>query len=579
MIKKILIANRGEIAIRVMKACKELGISTVTIFADNDRESGHVSYADEKYNLGTGVLKDTYLNIEKIIEIAKKSGADAIHPGYGFLSENSAFSRACDLNNIIFIGPTPEVMEAMGDKLRARAFMKEAGVPLTPGSVGGVRTVEEVISFGEKYGYPIALKASAGGGGRGLRPVYSPEHVQESLEGAMREGKNYFGDDTVYVEKFLPNPKHIEVQILGDNFGNIIHVGERNCSIQRRHQKLVEECPSPYLSEEARKKVLKAAVQGASFLKYRGAGTFEFLEQDGEVYFMEVNTRLQVEHPITEMIHGIDLVKEQINIANGNKLSYKQEDIIPRGHAIECRITVEDVKSNFRPTAGLLEEYIEPTGYGVRVDSIGKKGWNIPSEYDSMIAKLIVWDENRNRAIDKAYRALSEYQVKGVPTTIGFHKWVMKNEEFREGNYSTAFIGKNFKPEYLENEEPSTSDNSATIFKDKENLEIEVNGKLFNVVVYKEKSVADKTTKYSGKKKDKNNLNSNSNELAAPMASTVVKILVEPGMDVTKGQILLVLEAMKMESDITSPRDGKIKEVRIKPGDSVPTGEVLIVFE
>lgn len=576
MIKKILIANRGEIALRVMRACKEIGIKTVTVFADNDRESPHISYADESFNLGSGQLKDTYLNIEKIIKIAKDSGSDAIHPGYGFLSENSNFSRACDENNIIFIGPTPDVMEAMGDKLRARAYMKEAGVPLTPGSEGGVKDYQEVLDFGEKYGYPIALKASAGGGGRGLRPVFSPDQVKEALEGAMREGKNYFGNDTVYVEKFLPSPKHIEVQILGDSFGNVIHVGERNCSIQRRHQKLVEESPSPYLEPEVRTEILKAAVQGAKFLKYRGAGTFEFLEQDGKFYFMEVNTRLQVEHPVSELVYGIDLVKEQISIANGNKLNYKQEDIVPRGHAIECRITVEDVKSNFRPMAGLLEEYQEPVGFGVRVDSIGKKGWLIPSEYDSMIAKLIVWDENRIRAIDKMHRALSEYNVQGVPTTIGFHKWVMKNDEFREGNYSTAFIPKNFKAEYLD--DISISSDTTKDSKDKEELEIEVNGKLFNIVVYK-KAKKSNMPKAQSKKKDKQLVDETSTEVKAPMASTVVKVLVNIGDKVSKGQNLLVLEAMKMESDISSHRDGVIKEIKVKPSDSVTNGEVLLVFE
>ncbi len=576
MIKKILIANRGEITLRVIRACKELSIKTVSIFADNDRESTHVSYADESFNLGKGQLKDTYLNIDKIIYIAKQTNTDAIHPGYGFLSENALFAKACEENNIIFIGPTADVMEAMGDKLKARAYMKEAGVPLTPGSSGGVTTEKEVLDFGEKYGYPIALKASAGGGGRGLRQVHSPDQVKESLEGARREGKNYFGDDTVYVEKFLPSPKHIEVQIIGDNFGNVIHVGERNCSIQRRHQKLVEESPSPYLEPKVRQEILKSAVQGASFLKYRSAGTFEFLEQDGQFYFMEVNARLQVEHPVTEMIYGIDLVKEQISIANGNKLSYEQEQIIPRGHAIECRITVEDVKNNFRPTAGLLEEYQEPVGYGIRVDSIGKEGWVVPSEYDSMIAKLIVWDENRLRAIDKAYRALSEYKIKGVPTTIDFHKWTMKNEEFREGNYSTNFISKNFKSEFLENVNEIFDFTKNE--KDKESLEIEVNGKLFNVVVYKSAS-KNNTPKTQNKAKNKNNLlDESSTEIKAPMASTVIKVLVNAGESVVKGQNLLVLEAMKMESDITSHRDGIIKEIKVKASDSVTNGEVILVF-
>jgi acetyl-CoA/propionyl-CoA carboxylase biotin carboxyl carrier protein len=591
MLKKILIANRGEIAIRVMKACKELGILTVAIFAENDRSSGHVSYADEAYNLGTGALKDTYLNIEKITGFAIDSGAEAIHPGYGFLSENAGFARACEEKNIVFIGPTADVMEAMGDKLRARAYMKEAGVPLTPGTEKGVKSVEEVLAFGEKHGYPIALKASAGGGGRGLRPVHDPDQAAEALEGAMREGKNYFGDDTVFVEKFLPHPRHIEVQILGDNYGNIIHAGERNCSIQRRHQKLVEESPSPYLLPEIRQQILSAAVKGAAFLKYRSAGTFEFLEQDGSFYFMEVNARLQVEHPVTEMIYGIDLVKEQISIASGNKLSYSQEDIKPRGHAIECRITVEDAKSNFRPTAGLLEEYTEPTGFGVRCDSIGRKGWTVPSEYDSMIGKLIVWDEDRERAINKAYRALNEFTVSGVPTTIGFHKWVMKNQEFIEGNYSTNFIPVNFKPEFLDHTPdiplgpPSNGDGREEGKKEKETLEIEVNNKLFKVVIYQEKEAKAVTLNPSARMKKKGNAPdshghvSDTGEITAPMASTVVKILVENNSLVKQGQVLLVLEAMKMETDILSPQEGTVKEIKIKPGDTVSAGEILLTLE
>ncbi|MFN8672155.1 MAG: acetyl-CoA carboxylase biotin carboxylase subunit [Candidatus Sericytochromatia bacterium] len=576
MFKKILIANRGEIAVRIIKACKEMDIIAAVIFADNDRDSLHVKYADEAYNIGSGQLKDTYLNIEKIIDVAKKAGAEAIHPGYGFLSEKSAFSKACEDNNIVFIGPTAEVMDAMGDKIRARAFMKKAGVPLTPGTEGGVKTPEEVITFAKKYGYPVALKATAGGGGRGIRPIYSEDQVKENLEGAMREGKNYFGDDTVYVEKFLTNPRHIEVQIMADNHGNVIHLGERNCSVQRRNQKLIEETPSPFFSQETRDKITASAVQGAKFLKYRNAGTFEFLEQDGEFYFMEVNTRLQVEHPITEMIYGVDLVKEQLNVAFGNKLSYNQEDIKIRGHAIEFRITAEDVKSNFRPTAGLIEDYQEPTGFGVRVDSVAQKNWAIPPEYDSMVSKLVVWDETRDRAIKKSYRALSEYILTGVPSTIEFHKWALTNKEFIKGNYSTAFIGKNFKPEFLP--DTVTSGNTLDKNKEKETLEIEVNGKLFNVVVYKEQTAKSSSSiKKVTKKKD--NSSSDSNEVLSQMAGTVVKTQVKKGDTVKKGDVLLILEAMKMESDINSPKDGVIKEVLVNAGESILSGQVMVVFE
>ncbi|MEK7431539.1 MAG: acetyl-CoA carboxylase biotin carboxylase subunit [Cyanobacteriota bacterium] len=576
MFKKILIANRGEITIRIIKACKELNIKSVVVFADNDRDSFHVKYADEAYNIGSGQLKDTYLNIEKIIEIAKKSGSEAIHPGYGFLSEKSEFAKACEDNNISFIGPTSETMYAMGDKIRARAFMKEAGVPLTPGTTGEVKTEAEVLDFAKKYGFPVALKATAGGGGRGIKVIHSADEIKDSLESAMREGKNYFGDDTVYVEKFLTRPRHIEVQILGDKFGNVIHLGERNCSVQRRNQKLIEESPSPFLSEDFRQKITSAAVKGAAFLKYQNAGTFEFLEQDGEFYFMEVNTRLQVEHPVTEMIYGVDLVKEQLSIAFGNKLNYSQNDIKIRGNAIEFRITVEDVKNNFRPCAGFIEDYQEPTGLGVRVDSIAYKGWNIPTEYDSLISKLVVWDESRERAINKAKRALEEYIVKGVPTTIGFHQWSLTNEEFKKGDYSTNFITKNFKPEYLSDFEGFSEGH--VLPKEKETIELEVNGKLFNVVVYKEKEQHAKVTRPTLKGSKKND-SSNSNEVKAQMAGTVVKILVNKGDKIEKGQNLLILEAMKMESDIHSPKDGVIKDVLVKQGESILSSQTMIVFE
>lgn len=575
MIKKVLIANRGEIAIRIIEACKELSITSVAIFADNDRDSFHIKYADEAYNLGSGQLKDTYMNIEKIVEIAIKSGAEAIHPAYGFLSEKAEFAKACEDKGIIFIGPSSNVINSMGDKIRARGFMTEAGLPITPGTAGGVKTPEEVIEFANKHGYPVALKATAGGGGRGIKPIYSPDNVKELLESAMREGKNYFGDDTVYIEKFLDNPRHIEVQILADNYGNVIHLGERNCSVQRRNQKLIEESPSPHLSDELRKEITAAAIKGAKFLGYRNAGTFEFLEQGGKFYFMEVNTRLQVEHPITEMVNGIDIVKEQLSIASGNKLNYTQEDIKPRGHAIEYRITVEDVKGNFRPTSGHIEDYSEPSGFGVRVDAIAKKGWTIPSEYDSLIAKLIVWDETRERAIAKSRRALDEYLVKGVPTTIAFHRWAIDQDDFKNGDYSTKFISKNFKPEFL----PETEDLSDKVkeVKEKEFVEIEVNGKLFNVVLYKENKKQSKKTEF--KKSQSNDTGANKGELKSQMAGTVVKVSVEKGQKVQKGDILLVLEAMKMESDINSPCEGTIKDILVSQGESIASHQVMLIIE
>ena len=440
MFRKVLIANRGEIAVRIIRACREIGIPTVAIYSQADANSLHVRLATEAYCIGPAKSADSYLSIPAIMSAAMVSGADAIHPGYGFMSERADFAEICEKQGIKFIGPSSEAMRKMGDKATARKTMIEHDVPVTPGT-GIVKTVEEVQEFGNRVGYPIILKATAGGGGKGMRICRNDEEVQINMELCQSEAKNFFGNPDVYAEKYLENPRHIEVQILGDSFGNVVHLGERDCSIQRRHQKLLEEAPSPAIDEETRAQMGAAAVRAAKAINYEGAGTCEFLlDHDGSWYFMEMNTRVQVEHCVTEMISDVDIVREQIYIASGEKLRYSQEDIKLHGHAIEWRINAEDPSKNFMPNPGRISGYLAPGGFGVRVDSHVYQDYDIPPYYDSMIGKLICWGKNRNEARRRMYRALKEYVVTGVETTIPFHQAIIEDEVFISGNFNTGFI-------------------------------------------------------------------------------------------------------------------------------------------
>jgi len=444
--KKILIANRGEIAIRITRACRELGISSVSVFSDADRESLHVFLADEAYHIGPSPSKESYLNYNKILEVAIKAGVDAIHPGYGFLSENAIFVRACEKAGITFIGPTPENMESMGDKLSAKALMKKANVPTVPGSDGGVETVEEAITIAKKIGLPIIIKASAGGGGKGMRVVRHESEVESAFRACRSEGQNYFADPTVYIEKFINDPKHIEIQVFGDKHGNVVHLFERECSVQRRHQKIIEESPSPSVPADVRNKMGEAAVRAAKSINYVGAGTIEFIfdNQTKEFYFMEMNTRLQVEHPITELVTGYDLVKEQIWVAKGSKLSFKQEDIKQKGHAIEARICAEDPVT-YKPSPGQIRACRHPQGPFLRIDSYAYPGYEVPIYYDPMIAKVITWGDTREEAIDRMQRALTEFVLTGIKTNIVLHKTILQHPKFLDGSYTTQFIEKNFE--------------------------------------------------------------------------------------------------------------------------------------
>lgn len=452
MFKKVLIANRGEIAVRVIRACRELGIPTVAVYSQADAKSLHVRLATDAYCIGPAPSGESYLNIPAIITTAIMTGCDAIHPGYGFMSERADFVDICEQHGIKFIGPSADSMRKMGDKATARRTMIENDVPVTPGT-GILNTVEEARAFAQKAGYPIILKATAGGGGKGMRIVRSDDELESNMTLCQQEAQKFFGNPGVYAEKFLENPRHIEVQILGDSYGNVIHLGERDCSIQRRHQKLLEEAPSPAIDEKTRQEMGAAAVRAAKAIKYEGAGTCEFLlDHDGKWYFMEMNTRVQVEHCVTEMISQVDIVREQILVASGEKLSYTQDDVKLRGHAIECRINAEDPENGFMPCPGTIDAYLAPGGFGVRVDSHSYAGYKIPPYYDSMIGKLICWGKTRNEARRRMYQALKEYVILGVKTTIPFHQQIVEDDVFISGKFNTGFIedyykriGKEFK--------------------------------------------------------------------------------------------------------------------------------------
>lgn len=446
MFKKILIANRGEIAIRITRACRELGIVSVAVFSDADRESLHVFLADEAYNIGPAPSRESYLNVSKILEVAKAAGCDAIHPGYGFLSENAFFLRACREAGITFIGPTPENIEAMGDKLSAKALMIKAGVPTVPGSKGSVDTLEDAAKVSEQIGYPVIIKASAGGGGKGMRVVRSADEVESAFRACQSEGQNYFADKRVYIEKFVNDPKHIEIQVFGDTHGNVVHLFERECSVQRRHQKVIEEAPSPSVPPSVRMTMGEAAVRAAKKINYIGAGTIEFIFDNStkEFYFMEMNTRLQVEHPITEITCNVDLVKEQIFVALGRPLSFQQSDLKQTGHAIEVRVCAED-PITYKPSPGLIRACRHPQGPFVRVDSYAYPGYEVPIYYDPMIAKVITWGESREEAIQRMDRALTEFILSGIKSNIMLLKSILRHPKFRDGSYTTQFLDKNFE--------------------------------------------------------------------------------------------------------------------------------------
>ena len=593
MFSKVLIANRGEIAVRIIRACEELGIATVAVYSELDRDAIHVQRADEAYLLGPGPAAESYLNVAKLLEVIDQSGAEAVHPGYGFLAENAAFAKALEDHGTVFIGPPASAIEAMGSKTRARELMAKAGVPIVPGTTEPVTTIEEAQKIiADTIGYPVAVKAAGGGGGKGFRVALAEDKLSDAFEGAAREGEKFFGDSTVYLERYLPDPRHVEVQVLADSHGNVIHLGERDCSLQRRHQKLIEEAPAPAVDEALRARIGKIATEAAAAVNYTGAGTIEGLLQDGEYFFLEMNTRVQVEHCVTEMVTGIDIVKEGIRVAAGAPLSIAQEDVELRGHAIECRINAEDASKNFAPAPGLIGDYREPAGPGVRVDSGVGPGSEISPMYDPMVAKLIVWDADREQATARMIRALGEYEITQLKTLIPFHQAILATAQWAKAETCRDLIEDRAWLKGLA-AEPSAAPVAAEEETVEQTYTVEVSGKRFDVRVFGPPTpppVAGVATNGSapaasagGRRPPRRaergaGGGGGGDTLASPLQGTVLKVAVEAGAEVQEGALIAVIEAMKMENEITAHKAGTVSELPIAVGASVATGDTLAVI-
>ncbi len=577
--KSVLIANRGEIAVRVIRTARELGMRTIAIYSELDRDSLHVELADEAWNVGPAPATDSYLNIARIVGIARESGAESVHPGYGFLSENAEFARAVADAGIVWVGPPAEAIALMGDKISSRKAAEKAGVSGVPGTLDPLDDVEEVRRVAEEYGYPIAIKAAHGGGGKGLKVVQSPDGLESAFESARREADAYFSNPEVYVERYLPRARHIEVQVLFDRHGDALFLGERDCSVQRRHQKLIEETPAVGVDDRIRSELGKAALAVGEAAAYEGAGTVEFLmEPSGEFYFLEMNTRLQVEHTITEAIYGVDLVREQFAIAAGEPISIA--DAIPRGHAIEFRINAEDPSRGFLPNPGTVVTYHEPAGNGVRVDSWVRSGAKVSQYYDNLLAKLVVWGRDRAEAIARGRRALQEYEITGVATTIPAHLLVIDHPAFQAGEHHTRFM------ETEVDLSPLTRPPSPAVPEDEELVErsmtVEVGGRRFVVRLWAPDMVESPVGAAAPRRRPprlerKATAGEEAGVIIAPMQGTIVKVHRKAGERVNAGQPLCVLEAMKMENEIKTPIDGEIVELRIQAGDTVAAGAVLAI--
>jgi acetyl-CoA/propionyl-CoA carboxylase biotin carboxyl carrier protein len=584
----VLVANRGEIALRVMRACRELDLRTVAVYSEADRDALHVQYADEAYLIGPPAPAESYLDIDAIVDAARRARAGAVHPGYGFLAENPLFASRCVEAGLVFIGPSPEAMQRMGGKVQARREALAAGVPVVPGTTEPVASADEVRRWAEQFGYPLAIKAVAGGGGRGLKVAAGPAEVDEAFAGARREAAAYFKNDELYVEKYLADPRHIEIQILADAHGNALHLGERDCSVQRRHQKLIEEAPSPALSADQRAEMGAAGVRLARHVGYTGVGTLEFLWEAGQFFFLEMNTRIQVEHTVTEAITGVDLVKWQIAVAQGERLPWTQEQIEPRGHAIECRINAEDPAGQFRPSTGTIVAYHEPHGMGVRVESGYRQGRAIPPNYDSLVAKLITSGQDRAEALARMRRALEDFEIGGVLTTIPFHQWAIAHPVFARGDATIRFVEAQFKPDLLpvrKEASPATEGEDGEIFDDARAFQVEVNGRRFAVRVAETGTAGGggdarrpATAQRPHRQRPGGGASAAADAITTPMAGTVTSVKVAVGDEVAVGQVLVVVEAMKMENEIVAPRAGVIGEVSVVAGASVQAGEAVAVF-
>jgi acetyl-CoA/propionyl-CoA carboxylase, biotin carboxylase, biotin carboxyl carrier protein len=573
--RTVLVANRGEIAIRVFRTLRELGIRAVGVYSEADRGSLHVALADEAYLLGPGPPAESYLHQARVIEAARRAGAEAVHPGYGFLAENASFARAVEESGLVWIGPAPEAIEAMGSKVEARRLMQAAGVPVIAGTTEPVESAAEIIALGEEHGWPLAIKASAGGGGKGLKVVGSPDEAERALASARREGESYFADATVYVERFLEDPRHVEVQVLADAYGDVIHLGERDCTIQRRHQKLVEETPSPAVGSELRERIGTVAVDAARAVGYRGAGTIEgLLDRDGNYFFLEMNTRIQVEHTVTELVTGIDLVREQVLVAAGEPLSVRQEDVRFHGHAIECRINAEDPAAGFLPTPGTITGYREPAGPGVRVDSGVTAGSEVVGLYDPLVAKLVVWDTDRERARRRMLRALGEYRIEGVTTLLGFHRALLEHPCFVAGETCFGLVEEIAAGVVAE---PAAAPQTPARVRE-EVVGVELEGRRFEVTLLRpEPPHAELARRRRERSSDGAHHGAAREAVVSPMQGTVLAVEVRDGDTVREGQVICVVEAMKMENEITAHRPGQVTALSVAAGEPVTTGQVICV--
>ena len=578
---KVLVANRGEIAIRVFRTLRELGIGAVAVYSEADRDSLHVHMADEAYLVGPGPPAESYLAQERLLEVAQRAGAEAVHPGYGFLAENAGFAREVSRAGLVWIGPPGSAIEIMGSKTAARERMAAAGVPVVPGTTAPVASADEVLQLGDELGWPLAIKAAAGGGGKGLKVVRGPEEAEGALESAQREGRAYFADASVYVERYLEDPRHVEVQVLADGQGNVIHLGERDCTIQRRHQKLVEETPSPAVDAELRERIGEIAVEAARAVGYRSAGTIEgLLSRDGEYFFLEMNTRIQVEHTVTEMATGLDLVREQVLIAAGEPLSLRQEDVRLTGHAIECRINAEDPSNGFLPTPGRITGYREPSGPGVRVDSGVAAGSEVVGLYDPLVAKLIVHGVDREHARRRMLRALEEYEIGGITTLLGFHRALLEHQCFVEGATCHGVVESQELAECAE--QLSHLQTTVSVQSDgrpsrARRLTLELDGRRFEVETLEPEPPY---AALARRRRDRGHGGAHAgtkDAVVTPMQGTVLAVKVSEGDEVQPGDVICIVEAMKMENEITAHRAGVVTELSVAPGQAVSNGQIVCV--
>jgi acetyl-CoA/propionyl-CoA carboxylase biotin carboxyl carrier protein len=577
---KVLVANRGEIAVRIFRTLRELGVGTVAVYSEVDRGALHVAAADEAYLVGPGPAPESYLNQERVLAAAERAGAEAIHPGYGFLAENASFARAVARAGLVWIGPPADAIEAMGSKTAAREQMHAAGVPIVPGTTEPVISAGDVVRLGEELGWPLAIKAAAGGGGKGLKVVAGPDEAERALDSARREGEAYFADPSVYVERYLEDPRHVEVQVLADTHGNVIHLGERDCTIQRRHQKLVEETPSPAVDDDLRQRIGAIAVEAARAVRYRSAGTIEgLLSREGEYFFLEMNTRIQVEHTVTELATGLDLVREQVLIAAGEPLSLRQEDVRLAGHAIECRINAEDPSNGFLPSPGRITSYREPAGPGVRVDSGVAAGSVVPDLYDPLVAKLIVHDVDREHARRRMLRALEEFEIGGITTLLGFHRALLERRCFVDGETCHGVV----ESEELAEDAEQLSHETTTVAAASDGvvrprvLTVELDGRRFEVSTLVPEPPHAELARRRRERTFGGALGAAKDAVVTPMQGTVLAVEVSDGDEVHAGQVICIVEAMKMENEITAHRDGTVTELSVAPGQPVQTGQVVCV--